>query len=379
MCNRSSVSKTGLPVSLKREKKARLRRSSIELNLAKCAIAKPVQYSLRPFGGLFNPYSRGCSILCNHPGPNEMKTVLKQVKEHYIDGKSIYLNDQHTDINYNDLNVDPDKIPDDFFHRYTSSDSRPLTPAPTIVSNRTRTSTGSQLLQARRCLTPDPIKCFANERKQLVLDLRRSHSQETIFWNASSELSANAPEIVTKLLKIDKNLTVQSNMPLQKNMRLCEQEARKRSAEKKMQQQKEAELKSTTTAIVCINDRDDAEDELDSVKRRGKKKKKTKPSNSNTFHMSQEPETQIATLGPDSPNASARPSLVPNINNNNGAIGNSSNSNEQKRNGDNVYLSSSFITEDALKILRRGLNVDIVENAFERFVCNSHRIALKVS
>lgn len=83
--------------------------------------------------------------------------------------------------------------------------------------------------------------------------------------------------------------------------------------------------------------------------------------------MNQEPETQIATLGPDSPNPSTRPSLIPNeyaqilprlsMQPNDNSISTRSD-----------CLKSSFISEDALKFLRRGLNIDIVEESFDLYV-----------
>lgn len=380
-----SNSKTGLTVSsVKCSRHETKRRTSFELNLSKCSIAKPVQFSLRPFGGLYNPYSSSCSILCNHPGPNEVKTVLKQVKEQYIEAKGGHAKDdrpcsqqlRHDD--YETLHADPDRIPDEFYQRFTGSDSRPLTPTPTVASQRTRGSVSTQLVvHTRRCLTPDPINSSCiGERKQIILDLRRSHSQETLFWNASSELSV-PPSTITAQKLTAKETNASSLSPTSiKNMRLCEQEAaRKRSAELKKAQELEAKS-STTTTVVCIHDRNnanDGEDDADGMKRRGKKKRKSKMATSNTFHMSQEPETLIATLGPDSPNQSARPSLVPTQT---AAAASHSNSiGHQPKDG--TYLQSTFITEEALKLLRRGLNIDIVENAFERFVMNSSVIVMR--
>lgn len=147
--------------------------SNDHLNLSKCAIAKPVQFSLRPFGGLFNPYAKGCSILCIHPGPNEVKNVVKQVKETWLsEGKGHYVRDENTARRSDHDLVDlPEHIPEEFFRRYTGSDSRPMTPTPTVASGRTRTSTGSHI-NVRRCFTPDPINSGAKDRKQLILDLR---------------------------------------------------------------------------------------------------------------------------------------------------------------------------------------------------------------
>lgn len=125
----------------------------------------------------------------------------------------------------------------------------------------------------------------------------------------------------------------------------------------------EAEAKANQ--VDCINDHDEVEDEGDEPRRRGKRKKKSKLPTTSTFQVSQEPETQIATLGPDSPNASGRPSLIPNEQRvprlSLLTKGQSNDSREE-------YLKSSFISEEALKFLRRGLNIDVVESNFERYV-----------
>ena len=173
-------------------------------------------------------------------------------------------------------------------------------------------------------------------------------------------------------------------------MRLCEQEARKKSAEKvkqysrayiyyqslclydfkqKAQQAKqESELKPASS-IVCINEyNEEIEDEEDAPRRRGKpkKNKKTKLQTTSTFQVSQEPETQIATLGPDSPNNSTRPSLIPN-DANMPRLSLTTNANTLKPSPES-RKQSSFISEDALKYLRCGLNIDVVETSFERYV-----------
>lgn len=368
MSHGNSVSRTGLSVSPKKIRHFPIHKSKrLELAIGECASTKPVQYSIRPFAALFNPYSRNCSILCNHPGPNEIKQVVKQVKCQYADGKENIINEGYFHDYCNDLNYELlhnnqiiDLAKEEYFHHYAGSDSRPLTPTPTVISNRTRISNGSYLFQSRRCHTPDPVHMCATERKQLVLDLRRSHSQETVFCNASSELSFPVNGDVSAISS--RPPPPPPPQPQLKNIRLCEKEARERSAERKaIQQLKECE--PTPSTIVCINNRNDADDETDGVRRRGKKKKKIK--DGNTFRMNQEPETQIATIGLDSPNASARPA------------GNIVNANSEKVNSmtvssehvrDNHYLRSNFITEETLKILRRGLNIDIVESAFEKFV-----------
>jgi len=65
----------------------------------------------------------------------------------------------------------PDHVPEEFLKRYTDTDSRPLTPTPTVISGRTKTSIGSYL-NNRRCVTPEPVSSRTNIRKQLILDLR---------------------------------------------------------------------------------------------------------------------------------------------------------------------------------------------------------------
>lgn len=360
MSRGTPISRTGLLVSPKKLRRTRTKpRIHLDLNLSQCG--QSVQYSLRPFAGLFNPYSQNCSILCNHPGPNELKKVVKQVKDrcdckdnlNHENGPYTCSDDISCELINITSNVDPQKVPEDYFH-YADSDSRPLTPTPTVISNRTRISQNSYLFPRRRCHTPDPVNTTsASERKQLVLDLRRSHSQETVFCNASSDISIQADSVT---------LTAKSMVKIiqqPKNMRLCEQEAaRKKSAERKALEAQPDDM--TANNAVCINDRNDIDDEIDGVRRRGKKKKKQK--DGNTFRMNQEPETQITTLGPDSPNASARPSVAKKNTISKVAT------RDSDRGRDSKYLKSNFITEDALKILRRGLNVDIVESAFEKFV-----------
>jgi hypothetical protein len=76
-----------------------------------------------------------------------------------------------------------DAVPEELFRRYTDTDSRPLTPAPTLASVMTRGS-------VRRCVTPDPIPTHilspARQRTVLVLDLHRSYSQDTLSWQGFS-------------------------------------------------------------------------------------------------------------------------------------------------------------------------------------------------
>lgn len=135
---------------------------------------------------------------------------------------------------------------------------------------------------------------------------------------------------------------------------------------KQKAQQMKLEAEAKANQIDCINDHDEVEDEDDEPRRRGKRKKKSKLPTTTTFQVSQEPETHIATLGPDdSPNPSGRPSLVPNEQR---IPRLSLLMKRQSNDSSEEYLKSSFISEEALKFLRRGLNIDVVESNFERYV-----------
>lgn len=378
-------------------------------NLTKCAIARAVQFSLRPFGGLYNPYAKGCSILCNHPGPSDVKTVVRQAKDAWLhDNKSHHAaghtsttaggDDEATALQYRCNVIDaadlPEHVPEEFFRRYTGSDSRPMTPTPTVASGRTRASTGSYAhgggggggaggsshgvaaATARRCFTPDPAThsgSAAKQRQQLILDLRRSHSQETLYWNASSELTPTATATTTTVVAVAAAKATAAAAKSARALRLCEQEAKRRAEERAAAQQRaEAAEPKQPPVAVCINALDDVyadgeDDDDDAPRRRGRRKKKSnKPAGAATYKVSEEPETQIATLGPDSPNQSQRASLVPNGTDAQAALatvpGERSGGREER------VRESSFISEEAMMYLRRGLTVDVVEATFDRYV-----------
>lgn len=138
--------------------------------LAPCAITRQAPLSLRPFAGLYNPYSKGCSVLCNHPASSEVKSVVKKAKDAWaIEGKAFQYRDKSPKIN-DSYTFHESDLPEEFFRRYTDTDSRPLTPTPTVISGRTRASLGSHF--NRRCVTPEPQTTTGKERKQLILDLR---------------------------------------------------------------------------------------------------------------------------------------------------------------------------------------------------------------
>lgn len=119
----------------------------------------------------------------------------------------------------------------------------------------------------------------------------------------------------------------------------------------------------------CIFARDDEDDEF--LSRRGKLRRK-KSKNAGlviTFQPSNEPETQVGVLpsdehDPDSPNLSARPSLIPDTS----TAAATPMPTKSVRKTDDFYSAdkSFFLDEDSLKTLRMGLSVEIVECVFDR-------------
>lgn len=120
----------------------------------------------------------------------------------------------------------------------------------------------------------------------------------------------------------------------------------------------------------CINARADEDDEF--LSRRGKLRRKKSKTNVQviTFQPSNEPETQVAALpstedhDPDSPNLSARPSLVPES-----SLTVTPMPPKSVRKIEEFYNAdkSFFLDENALKTLRMGLKVEIVECVFDRY------------
>ncbi|CAG9103022.1 unnamed protein product [Plutella xylostella] len=146
-------------------------REKVSLDL-RCEVT-PAPFTLRPYAGLYNPFSHACSVLCNHPADTDAKEFVKKAKDtwgHDVN-KAHHFNEDLS--KFHDLyGGDKDKIrtphdlvTEDMFRRYAETDSRPLTPAPTLASGKSRGS--------RRCLTPDQTL----QRTTIVVDLRRSHSQ----------------------------------------------------------------------------------------------------------------------------------------------------------------------------------------------------------
>ncbi|XP_077263762.1 uncharacterized protein LOC143898277 [Temnothorax americanus] len=179
------------------------------VELSGCTQAAP--FALRPFAGLFNPYPYGCSVLCNHPADCEAKEVVRRAKDTWAtEGKALLLPEEMEMIRTSLLAVgagggggeatagnvgggggDGDgynaemtasAVPEELFRKYTETDSRPLTPAPTLAS-------GPTALTGRPAQEDLPVTCNPRERTTLVLDLRTSSQNqqvenETFSWHA---------------------------------------------------------------------------------------------------------------------------------------------------------------------------------------------------
>ncbi|KAH8405068.1 hypothetical protein KR222_010782 [Zaprionus bogoriensis] len=323
---------------------------------------QPMPLSLRPFGGIFNPFAKGCSVLCNHPAPSSVKDVINQLKTTLaIEGKSPVSAAAKEKQQEEQLQPhEADNIPEDLFRRYAETDSRPMTPTPTVMSIHTRTSAGSFY---RRCITPEWGKHENIQRKKIILDLRRSHSQETLYWKPSSELTQSGIEEGKKPKSAGAN------------------EEKKPRRQQSNEQRPKSSLGTATLAPgaeahadlepkppkTCINEHETHDEDV----RRGKKRKKLKPTQATTtFHLSEDPETQVAALGPDSLNASTRPSLIPNAV---GLLPKDKRETEQEP----ILLKGSFLTEEAFQALKTDLTVDLIENTFGRYLNRALREAIK--
>ncbi|XP_058980151.1 uncharacterized protein LOC131803124 [Musca domestica] len=360
----SNTSRSGLVPTPKKSRKILRKKFCNNEELPKKFEAFPIALSLRPFGGIYNPFSKGCSVLCNHPAPAEVKKVINKCKQSLtIEGKNIQSlqNSSRPEKSAQDVDHTTDNIPEDLFRRYTDTDSRPLTPTPTVTSIHTRTSAGS-FLNNRRCITPELGKTDIIKRKKIILDLRKSHSQETLYWKPASDLSSGLTDQELKTRSAGAN------------------EDKKAKKQKSDEQRPKSSLAATTTILeeetlddskktsqTCINEQDYGDEDI----RRGKKRKKMKTvaTTATTFHLSQDPETQVAALGPDSLNPSTRPSLIPNSM--------SLLPSHDKSQAEQVLLKGSFLTDEAFQTLKIKLSIDVIENTFDKYLNRAYREAYK--
>ncbi|XP_046384960.1 uncharacterized protein LOC124155257 [Ischnura elegans] len=211
------ISRTGLQESEKKPiKKASLSPtessdadSSLVLSMPPLAV--PAPFTHRPLADLPNPFRRtggACSILCNHPAPPSAVQGLLQVAKISMDKSSreclLPLKGDRLPNGAEDEDDEEEAVvPEELFRRYTETDSRPVTPA---LSSSASDTYGPL---SRRSQTPDPPyrpQPPQRQKTMLVLDLRRSQSQDAGIWQsqqsrggqsaspASSESPKNTPK-----------------------------------------------------------------------------------------------------------------------------------------------------------------------------------------
>ncbi|XP_066138711.1 uncharacterized protein [Euwallacea fornicatus] len=361
------TSKTGLAASPTKSVPKFIKTQNIQLR----AIAKPAPYKLKPYSGLYNPYPSGCSLLCNHPMDKQAKELFQKVKENWTNDErcnsllaeeidAIKASLSKFSCGERHLITQIDSVPEELFRRYTDTDSRPLTPAPTLASGATRAS-GS-----RRCVTPEAGG--VRPKAQLVLDLRRTHSQETISYNASLQDPpiARAQNALTKATSLEEipcnrksatinNLLVPSPRKAKTaiintkklNFSTVTIEPTKENPEEKM------------AGISPSNKKEE-----DYVKRRGKRRKKKERDpfrGPPAFQVPIDPETQVAAIATDSPCLDARTSCAPNQSQD-GLLKKSSSQKGSKLLCDESFAIESYLNTEILKQLRRELNEDLVDS-----------------
>ncbi|XP_065352347.1 uncharacterized protein LOC135947414 [Cloeon dipterum] len=144
----------------------------------------PAPVIQRPFAGIFNPFPYRCSVLCNHPADLEARSGFRRARNSQWAAED---GDQETGVQFtgakharhsfmNAPAMTDDWVPEELFRKYTETDSRPPSPAPTLASLETiKNSSNKRSVTAR-------LSSGKENKTQIVLDLRRSHSQETLSW-----------------------------------------------------------------------------------------------------------------------------------------------------------------------------------------------------
>lgn len=72
----------------------------------------------------------------------------------------------------NEVTNDASTVPEELFRKYTETDSRPLTPAPTLASGPALTN--------RPIQEEHPVTCDLRERITLILDLRTNSRKQMV-------------------------------------------------------------------------------------------------------------------------------------------------------------------------------------------------------
>ncbi|XP_022814256.1 uncharacterized protein LOC111348039 isoform X1 [Spodoptera litura] len=384
------MSNTGLLATVAPKHTFLRQKSTVQLQ---CDVS-PAPFMLRPYAGLYNPFPLACSVLCNHPADTEARDVVKKAKDHWIEGKGHYFQEDLSKFQDGGGDKEKNRTPhdiftEDMFRRYAETDSRPLTPAPTLASGKSRGS--------RRCLTPDQ----PHQRTTIVLDLRRSHSQETIYYHgyATSDVtggpntsptndrstlpSLNLSDATHNRLLMGQNeqlpplasplVLSRRTVPIKEpqSVRIAKKNQLKalnigKPAKNKNNkaEQPSSQRSKTEKETNDANEANGEEGGSGEGRRRGKRRKKGRQGGSDRLtsaglaaQAQQDPETQIAGIGTDSQNPSSRGSIAP------------------AEEDDIIVLpvikpfvvakkSDSFLDDDILKFLHREVDEEAIETEF---------------
>ncbi|XP_046966351.1 uncharacterized protein LOC124534493 [Vanessa cardui] len=384
------TSNTGLLASVLQKSATNKQKETDKANLELRCEVTPAPFMLRPYAGLYNPFSNACSVLCNHPADSTAKEFVKKAKDAwFLEGKVHGFHEDLTkfqDLSEKEKNRTPhDIVTEDMFRRYTETDSRPLTPAPTLASGKSRGS--------RRCLTPDQ----PHQKTAIVLDLRRSHSQETLYYHgyATSEMTTgHTPSANDRSTLPSLNLSGSAHnrlvngqceqlpplaSPLILSKRTTKDPISVRSIKKnqlkalnigkalKNKAKSETPASQRSVGEKDVNDDNENIGNVDEnggeVRRRGKRRRKGRPGGSDRLtsaglaaQAQQDPETQIAGIVTDSQNPSSRGSISQAVE-------------------DDIILpvikasaarkTDSFLDDDILKYLHREVDEEAIETEFD--------------
>ncbi|XP_020287121.1 uncharacterized protein LOC109856364 [Pseudomyrmex gracilis] len=332
-------------------------------------------FALRPFASLFNPYPYGCSVMCNHPADCEAKEVVRRAKDTWAtEGKALLLPEEMEMIRTSLLaagttgdggggetaaggnsctaEMSASAVPEELFRKYTETDSRPFTPAPTLAS-------GPTALTGRATQEDLPVTCNPRERTTLVLDLRANsrnqQENESFTWHAltlelpptprKSEISVCKP-----ISRPQRSLAPPSPSPSPIAER-CETSSSKNVEE-------EADSVGEQQAVI--------------IRRRGKRLRKRKCRRGSTYGQQTEVRdlleptvTQVSQIE----NSSRRSSLHVNIS----PVDNLMSPKKTSAQAPSHTMPPSFLTPDVLKHLCRELDRDKIEAEFS----SKKRIALE--
>ncbi|XP_039285411.1 uncharacterized protein LOC111049495 [Nilaparvata lugens] len=345
-------------------------------------ITGPAPYALRPFSGLYNPFPYGCSILCNHPADCEVKDIVKKAKDAWGNDCKTTLQEEIAALRATALNKHADDgdeiVPEELFRRYTETDSRPLTPAPTLASVMTHSSNVNK--GGRRCFTPDPLPSHGrhtSERPLLVLDLRRTQSQDTISWHGGP----GGPVPTTVLQPPTRSPTPNSTSAgagTRRSKKSTSPSKKSAASDAKANDDSNSDGNKLEQQVMKTLPAPSADGGVDSneaeeiQRRRGRQRKKNKKHSRDLssgvekeFKGLPEPgETQVSAFGNESRVGSARQSLT--VQGADGQMTPHSRASMSARGSHGAAsLQPSFVDHHVLKLLSRELDREVIDNEFD--------------